>query len=265
MQGPGFFKQRGKERASIDASIKVAVVAQEVAGGVIGTISADSTVTQVLAASADSEIAGSQVEFPPGSLAISTDVALKPGIVLATAAVVAQLDSRAEITSAGAPVELSSSVKMDATQPFTLAIAMPDGAALALADSHQNLAVLYHVNKAAAGGVDFTGLIPRDALVVEGKVVRFAAKYFGTYQSVITSVPITEAKEVQAAPATKLPEPKPIRNVYFVKGAAGTTFGDSQGQSVSGFSGWVNKLKPGKVVNKSSLSSNVLSKKKAGD
>src|SRR5690606_19836060 len=96
-------------------------------------ISANSGTTQVVAASQNSAISAAQVSFPAGALALNTTITIEEGASLASASFTAELGtSDVQVASAGTPVVVKSSVPMDATTPFTLAIPVSTGSGLNL-------------------------------------------------------------------------------------------------------------------------------------
>lgn len=207
-------------------------------GSTTGMVSAALDATQILQASQASSIAGTQAEFPLGSLAIDTEITLKPGESLATPESLASLQLDTQVTNASPAVTLQSSVTMDAASPFTLQLIVPESAGLNLADPYANLVVLYKIEKASTKSA-FSGVITRDKLVIAGGFVRFDASFFGTYQAVITASLVAQAKEVPH-------NPEPVakkKRLHFVRGPASATFGDDRAR-VDAFAAWVQKLTP---------------------
>ncbi len=243
-KGPGFLKQGASEpkpeTAKPSEAAPVIIQSIETNGLVTGSFNAASTSTQVMLAASTSAIAGSQVEFPPGTLAIDTEIALGPGEQIATDTTAQDLALGTTITSSAPSVVLSSTSIMDASQPFTLQIPIPDAAGLHLDDPFTTLLVIYKIKKVGDGG-DFTGFITRDKLDVKGGFARFATQYFGTFQAVLTAKPVTEAKEIVSKPVVKT-----VKKMYFVKGFAPATFGTDSAKA-DGFAGWLHTFRPAKA------------------
>ncbi len=244
MKGPGFLKQGPAETkpeartSSEPAPLIIQTI--ESNGLVTGSFNATSSSTQVMLAAATSSIAGSQVEFPPGTLAIDTEIALGPGEQIATDTTAQDLALGTTITSSAPSVVLSSTSIMDASQPFTLQIPIPDSAGLHLDDPFTTLLVIYKIKKVGEGG-DFTGYITRDKIDIKSGFARFATQYFGTFQAVYTAKPVTEAKEIVSKPVVKT-----AKKIYFVKGFAPATFGTDSAKA-EGFAGWLHTFRPAKA------------------
>ncbi len=224
MKGPGFMKQGPKEEAKQPATEteelkKILIQTIDAgAGAVSGQLAATSQDIQVIQAGADSGISGSLAEFPPGSVAIDTQVTLGPGVSIATASNLGSLSLDPEIAGAAPSVSISSSIALD-TAGFTMQIPVPSGSGLNLQDALANLIVIYQVQKVADKG-EFSGLFTRSQLQIEGGYVRFTTKFFGTYQAIITKSLVAEPVEV-----VKKAEPK-FKKTYVKQGFASSTFGD---------------------------------------
>ena len=260
VRGPAFLKQSGAPEASIHR-LQVATVDQN--GVTSGVITGGSKSTQVIAASANSAVAGSNIEFPPGSLAISTEVTIQAGSSLATNSVFTQLNVTAEVATSAPAVTFKSSVATDAVVPFTVAIPLPDTSSLALADPFTNLIIIYHVTKASAGNADFTGIISRDGIDTATGFARFAVSYFGTYQAVVTKT-LVQAVEIAAAPKVKAKKVIPpgviTDRFYFSRGPMPASFGGDSAQNSSHLKGWVHAFGPSKVGTQATLSTGKISK-----
>lgn len=225
-----------------------------------GAVQPSATATQVVKASANSAIAGTTVAFPPGTLAVATEITIAPGEIFEAQAVLAQLDQPDNaVTSAGQPVSITSSTLMDATQPFTLAISLPPEEGAALIDRFATLAILYHV-KRAADGVEVTGLMPRDLIDVTSGYAAFSTRYFGTYQAVLLKTAVVVAKEVAAPPALVVQppvvekDPTPpaptLRVVRFTRGPATV----AAGSPPAGLRTWNYQLTPATVGQQTTIS-----------
>ncbi|MBI2601716.1 MAG: hypothetical protein HYW48_01555 [Deltaproteobacteria bacterium] len=178
-------------------------------GEIKSSFSANATETQeVEITKAGSALKGTSLSIAPGSLSISSEITIEEGgdIADSTALSDLQLGSGAEtVAKVGPSVVLSSSAKIDATLPFTLAIPVTS-TGLALADTFaatcslgKYLVVFFRVTKVAEGDGLFIGVIPKTELTeIDGKV-SFKTQFFGAYQAACISVEVTEKKDVTTA------------------------------------------------------------------
>lgn len=247
LKGPGFMSRQvpAASAPAPAASAPIEAIQATILGAsASGKVKASDSNTQVLTAAPQSSIAGSQASFPPGTLAVDTNVTIAPGPSLANNAVATQLGLGTTLASSGSAVAVTSSVPTDATQPFTLAIPLPDnGNSLALGntDAYANLIIIYTVT--TASGSVLTGIILRDLINIVNGFANFSTLHFGTYQAVVTVAPVVQSVQIAAAPV----ETTPPARIYFVSGPASASFGGVLGQSVSGFQGWVHKFSPAQV------------------
>jgi hypothetical protein len=256
---------------------KVLVATREAAGAATGLVAPSSDVTQVVKASSNSGISGVAVEFPPGAVAIATEITVAPGENIASNAVVSQLQIANEVTSAGTPVAVTSSVPMDTAVAFTIALPIPDDSAMALADPLAKLVVLYRI--VTADGSDLTGVITRGKIDIKDGYARIATRFFGTYQAILTKELVVEAKELPSAEVVteQAPEPapeseqvepseeaKPAKRRYYVRGAAGASFETGMARNGT-FQAWVHGLSPARVGHGARLSTGYATKNVSGD
>jgi hypothetical protein len=285
MRGPGFMQQKGQmslKEAEAPApaeeqapELPVVVVQTTVEkGGATGLVQPSTDTIQVVPAAENSKIAGATAEFPPGTVAIATEITIQPGENIATDAVVSELALGNQIAASATPVSVTSAVAIDTTQPFTVSIPLPDETALRLqaVDALEKLAVLYRVVKVAEGA-EKVGYVTRKSLAVKDGFVRFQTRHFGTFQAIFTREVLPEAaKELlaEAIPETPKEEPKveeepeePVktgRRIWYVAGAAGAVFDGNLARS-GGLQAWVHALRPAKVDSGAfSLQSGVVSK-----
>jgi hypothetical protein len=264
LKGPGFMKQGPQEQEKQPATAteelkKVLVPTVDLGdGSVQGALSATSQDIQVLQASDDSVVAGSLAEFPPGSVAIDTQMTIGPGVAIDTEENLNELKLDTSVLASASSVVIASTVALDTNSDFTMQIPVPQHSGLRLVDLLDNLVVIYKVKKSSANGAEFTGLLTRSELEIVGNFVRFTTSYFGTFQAIITKTPVVEKKEVAVKPTPK------FKNVYYVKGFASSTFGDDGGQRADGFQGVFHKFKPAvvKADAKSKLSTGFVTKRK---
>jgi hypothetical protein len=207
IQGPGLFQQE-KSGGGVAVESKV-----DANGIITGEFKAGSSVTQQL--TAGGAISGSSAKFPPGALAIDTEITMQEGASIAATSLSSKLGINAgKISSAGAAVVITSSKSIDTSKPFTLEIPV-DGAGLRLGDGFENLVILYKVEYAKEGTF-YIGVIPRDKITVSGGVASFDTNYFGSYQAAITEVKVTEAaKTVADSPILTKIEEEELKPVKF--------------------------------------------------
>ena len=189
----GFFTS--KKSPSEGASGTSAMVSTEKDGLVTGRLDPNASGTQTLDASGNSAIAGASIAFPPGSIALETDISLEEGADILSDGVLASLGiAGGDVSAAGNAVLLESSVAQDATAPFTVSILTSTTATLSMLQSGE-LAILYKVIKNDQGGQLFVGFIPPSEIKIDGNKLIFATKYFGSYQAVNVKTDVTKIVE----------------------------------------------------------------------
>lgn len=249
LKGPGFMKQEASQQDNTTVEEQVIVATREVDGAVIAALDPNSTAIQLVQAPSTGEIAGTEVAFPPGSLAIATEVTIQEGAQLGDETTLAALDIGSGLTSSGASVSITSSESIDASQPFTVSLPLPATAGLVEAD-YNNLVVLYKVSKVSEGS-DFYGVFPRDMLsIVDGKV-KFETSFFGTFQAVITQTLVTVAVE-KAADEVVAPKPVVRHRSYYARGFLSTSTG-TDAPSQEDIRAWLPPLSPATVARGDSL------------
>lgn len=188
----GFLKSNGSA-AEPEAGETQTVVDQST-GVTSKKLGASSTDTQTITAGEGTDVAGSTVAFPPGTLAVDTVVSLEAGSSIAGAAIAEELglDLGVSLEPTGTALVVTNDAKVNASQPFTLAIALPGVSFWMLDDSY---VVVYRVYDASTGGY-LVGIIPTSDLTVADGRVSFTTIYFGSYQIAVPSKPITSAKVV---------------------------------------------------------------------
>ncbi len=204
--GP-FLGQVGEDARSQRSQTALAAGTSTAPETATAAVSSQSTTTQTLSASLDSTDAGAgggaavSVSFPPGSLAIDTTVTIEKGVQVANAVTSTQLGlGDAATLQLGVPVAITASAGQDAVKAFTVALSLPSGSGLALADQYANLLVVYKATLRNEG-ITVVGTIPRDKLtLIDGKV-QFETNYFGAYQTVITAAPVTAVAQVTVPPS----------------------------------------------------------------
>jgi hypothetical protein len=171
------------------------------AGSSSGAFVAGARFTQTLAADPDSPIAGAKMVFPPGALAIDTQITMRVGSdvskELAGETALTQslaLSPDKVPTSVGHSVEIVSSADTNTLKPFTLALPMP-GEGLRLAGGGF-LIVIYRANDVDNNAL-IVGLIPTSDIRVENGQALFDTRTFGTYQLAVSPVDIGARREVR--------------------------------------------------------------------
>lgn len=165
---------------------------KEVDGVTSAKVAADSKTEQTIAAGEGSDLAGTSVTFPVGSLAVGTEVSIQPGVSVATAPNLSELGVKSKVNGTGPSVSVAAKDAQDTLVPMTISIPLPSGSALQLEDSYELLVVIYMIKS----NVDQTvkvGIIPRKDLTVAETKVNLTSTFFGLYQAVYLSIPVKEA------------------------------------------------------------------------
>lgn len=157
------------------------VAVTEANGVVTGTISSSATTDQIMVSSANSEIADTAVTFPPGALAVSTELALgkasdKSVAVLGELGVTDGLPAAAPVyvgPASGTPPALGN--------PLTIQLPLPLDE-LELADTGTSKLVLVYV--IYVNSVWKAGMIPLTTENLEGTFVKQELPGLGYYQIV---------------------------------------------------------------------------------
>lgn len=169
-------------------------------GVLVASLDPNSTETQVVSASASSNIAGVSVAFPPGSLAVATDIVLQEGQKIENETLLADagVANGAQVTAASAPVMITATQPIDLTVPMIISLALPQGAAL-LEDPTliDRLAVVYRV-AVQATGQSLAGVAPAKDLTLTGDKLLYGTLYFGWFQVTVFDRPV-EKSEKEAA------------------------------------------------------------------
>jgi alpha-tubulin suppressor-like RCC1 family protein len=192
-----FFQQPGKSSLTNNEFVQAA--STEADGVVIAKLDSQSTATQLISVSNSSAIQSSRVAIPAGALSVDTDITMEEGGNIASQSTSSELGlSGNSFAESGAAVIIESSVAMDTTKPLTISIPLPAGARLRLTgDQWENLVVIYRVVSIAENGVNKSGLITGDNLVVNPDgTVSFPTTHFGIFQAVVTAIKVEKAVEV---------------------------------------------------------------------
>lgn len=245
-----------------DTNVRISAI--ESNGRTKGAVAANAMYTQVLEAGSNTTISGSSAAFPPGSLAIDTEVSLATTAAIGNTDTLERLELGTEVARSGAAVEILSSTPTDAAAPFTLAIPLPDGSGLALSgDQWSNLSIVYFVKKFSQGSIGVTGIIPRSMVDVSSGYAKFKTTFFGTYQAIITSKPIDKPVEKAVEPVTTPKSPQKgvlVPQGLFAYGFMTTSFEPAfSGQRQEGLQGMLTPLSPYLVGSSRRLSSTFFS------
>lgn len=243
---PTAVKAESKRTAGSETESAPTMIATVDTNGVVtGAVSANSKTTQSMQASANSPIAGSTIAFPPGALAIDTQVSMQAGASLAQSQSLQAMNVDSSVTAAAPAVTIASSVPLDAATPFTLQIPVPAQASLDLttgAPIDLNFMVVMYRVKKIKDGSEYSGIIPLKLLIVAGAFVKFQTQFFGTFQAIILKDLISEAREVTAPPLLSLKGRR-----HYQRGFLPTSFGANT-PAAGGFHGWWDVFGPSRAV-----------------
>jgi hypothetical protein len=197
--GALFFKQSGSSSLKNKAAGETQSVTTsvDVAGGETGRIRAGANITQTIAVSDQSSVAGTVVSFPPGTLAIDTDVTIEEGVTVATEGLAAELGIGGNIDSTGTAVSVQPTIATDPLQPYTVSIPLPLSLALTV-DDLATLVVVYKVKKVSENKI-VAGIVPREELELDGGTIKFSAEYFGVFQPIFTKSVVKNVSPVEVA------------------------------------------------------------------
>jgi hypothetical protein len=173
-------------------------------GGVkTAALEPSTTETQLVQASADSNIGDVVVAFPPGAVAIATDITVREGAPLDDATLVAEvgLSPETQVKQSAPPVMISSSEPLDLAQPMVVGLTLPADTSLALQDDGflARVGVVYRVQVQATGEL-ISGLKPALDLAFEDGKLLYETLYFGWFQVVVFDRPIEATKQASSVP-----------------------------------------------------------------
>ena len=174
-----------------------ATIKSDTNGVIIATLDPNSATAQVVKASANSNIKDVSIAFPPGALAIATDISLQEGETFSASALTAAagVADGTSITQAATPVTVLSSQPIDLKVPMVIALSLPSGAGLA-ADTLpiERIGVIFRV-QVQATGERLAGVVPAAALTIQGGRLLYPSNYFGWFQVTVFDKPIVESKQ----------------------------------------------------------------------
>ncbi|RYZ82319.1 MAG: hypothetical protein EOP04_22275 [Proteobacteria bacterium] len=170
---------------------------------VTGTVDPNAVDSQLLKASADSNISDVVLAFPPGSLAIATDISLKEGPSIGSELVLRDLGlaSTPTVTNSAAAVEITSSAAIDLKQPMILSLPLPVGFSLAGESlQRQRLGVLYRIIRQSTGE-KIVGFVPASELTIDANnKLLFPSLYFGSFQVVVFDQVVAKLERLDTQP-----------------------------------------------------------------
>ena len=165
-------------------------------GAEMASVKSDGTAQEIKVSDSNAALTGTKVAFPANALASNTQIKIEEGASIATETTASLTNNT--VKSTGTPVAIQSSIAQDATVPFSVQVGLPAGFELTSAtDKYSNLIILYKVKIVAEDKV-VVGILPRNAIVIEGSSARFLIKYFGVYQTAIMENEGTVASEIAA-------------------------------------------------------------------
>ena len=176
--------------------------------------------TQIVSAPATSAVAGSQIVFPSGSLAISAVISLGNGATVASNNLATGLGINTAITNTGVPVAIGSDPNQDTNNPFTLSIPLPKSSSLADSSTvdKQNIIVIFERFN-ATDKTYTSGVIASDQFEISGSLVTFQTVNFGTFQAAYTKDKVT-ASVSKAGKAADLANLKPALTITGISASA---------------------------------------------
>lgn len=163
-----------------------------------GVISASSTETQRLAGTGAAK--GAMVAFPPGSVALDTNVSLVPGGHLG-ADVLTELAVEAKVLAAGTSIVVDSSGINDPAGTLSITLPLPDAAALSLTTLAARPIVIYRVVVKATGEY-LAGVVPEAEFTgvdATKRTVTVDFRYFGQFQTLYVDASIGKRIEKKSA------------------------------------------------------------------
>lgn len=185
LDGPAFMKQKGAANLSHTlAERQLVVVEKQADGSFAAVIDPTSKIAQTIEAGEGSAIEGTSVTFPPGALAIATQVTLREGAPIADRLRTELGLAESQIVGDKTPVEMESSTPVNGVKAFEIAIKIPDSFGLTQS-ADKGLALFYSLNDADAGTkIEGVFLEATGSLRVENGKVYFQVPNFGNYHLV---------------------------------------------------------------------------------
>jgi hypothetical protein len=161
--------------------------------------SAASTEDQSITSSNASNSKGAKAVIPPGALAVDADITMEDGVSLAISNSLPKelgVGGDNSLGGQGEPVAVISSNGESLSQPMSLSIPLPNTTNLTL--DHNILDFLVVLFRVKINGINFSGILPRELLVVDNGFVNFENLHFGVFQAVYTKVVVDKKVEVKS-------------------------------------------------------------------
>lgn len=217
-------------------------------GGASGLVSVrDGDKFQVVQVGASSSISGTSATFPPGTLAIDTQIIIRPADSVATKEVLSALTDDNQATNTGTAVEITSSAPVEPRWPYTLNIPLPpEGIALLQQgqNPYEKLIIVFKVRDTTTN-TDIRGIIPRAEVTVVDQFAQIETRQFGTFQAIVTKELVTDPKQITTAADADIPVSHDSLNLtFFQSGPRVLSTGfmnganDTGGQSQGGLTLW---------------------------
>lgn len=178
----------------------------------VATVGPEAKEAQVVSVPGGS-LKGARLEFPPGSIAIETDLAIEEGAQVADSAATSEMGLDASVMSSSPALIVMPTVASDPATPFRVSLSIPPRAALA-GDDMATLVVIFRV-RSYADSSNLLGLIPMSELsITEDGMVSFSSRYFGSFQAAFLSKVVHEKKIMPTAtPAMTKNESKSLSSM----------------------------------------------------
>jgi hypothetical protein len=172
-------------------------------GAESANVRANVNYTQTMSVSDGSPVAGTSVSFPPGSLAVDSEMTIEEGVTLATEGLAAELGIGENIDHTVTAVSVQPTKASDPAAPYTVTLGLSPSAGLLDSEDKSKLIVLYKVRSVAEKRI-LAGIIPRKLLEVDGNLVKFTARHFGVFQLVYTKTIVAQAIEIEVQHAIQV-------------------------------------------------------------
>lgn len=193
-------KKNNKSNATTSSTTEAlsdAPIKSDENGVIVGTI--DPNMSQRLAVSADSGIAGTEVVFAAGTFSIPVDVTLQEGQDMDVTAMKGELELGDDITitPVTGTLHIMPSEPVDPLKPIT--VKMPYNAGLHLQDDDTIPAVLFHGIRYDQDQQVVVGINPTADITIANGFVTFPINYFGTASVVRVPRSINSSREVNSS------------------------------------------------------------------
>lgn len=175
----------------------LASVKSDLNGVMVASLDPLANSTQIVEASGSSRIKGYSVAFPPGALAIATDISMKEGESYSSDELVstAGLSEGTKVTGSSAPVSITASTPIDLAVPMVVALAVPSTAGLTDQPLPiERMGVVFRT-LVQSTGERLAGVTPVSSLTVQDGRILYPTKYFGWFQVTVFDKPVTATQQ----------------------------------------------------------------------